>query len=169
MTASLIKTGVVLALFDMCSCASVPPARPLPALPPPVDLGTLLPPAPVPFSAGAHARRYPDMPIRQGQCGPGAPPGILVSPAVYAEQVAVDAQVVRLRREVEARDRLRVAERAGAQELERACRARVAELAAAIDRAERVSAWKALGILVGGIALGLVPGYLAGLFAATGR
>jgi hypothetical protein len=83
--------------------------------------------------------------------------------------VAVASEARRLRVENGALTRLRTTERAAAEELAGACRARAVQLQAEVVSAGRLSTWRAVGILVAGIALGLVPGYLAGQFAATGR
>ena len=135
-------------------CATRPAQ--IPTLPPPLDLGQLVGPAPGPFVAPPHVRRYPDTPIRTGQCRDVPGPGILVSPAVYAEQVASEAELVRLRREVEARERLRLAERAAAEDLEQACRARAAELEAG---AARSATWRGIVLFLAGGAIGLVTGF----------
>jgi hypothetical protein len=136
------------------ACASSPPPRPLAPLPPPVDLGTLIPPAPGPPHIPAHVRRYPDRAIRAGTCG--LPAGILVSPAVYAEGIWTASERKRLAVEAAALERVRVTERAAALELEQACRARVAELQAAVGRERRLSGWRAaalvgFGVLAGGV------------------
>ena len=153
---------LVLAVACTGSCATSPPPRPLPELPPPVDLGQLVGPGPAAFQAPAHVRRFPDKAIRAGQCGPGMPPGILMSPAVHAEQTAAVADARRLRAETEALHRLRTSERAAAEELSEACRQRVAELSAEAQRAGRLSTWKAVAVFVAGGVIGLVAGIATG-------
>jgi hypothetical protein len=101
--------------------------------------------------------RYPDAQVRRGQCA-GLPAGILVSPAVYAEQIAAAQDARRLRVEVGALERARQSERAAAERLEQACRARAAGLSAERDRAGRLSALRGgvlfvVGAVVGGLAV----------------
>jgi hypothetical protein len=155
----------VLAL-TLQACATTPPAPQLPALPPLVDLGTLLPPAPGPLAVPTHVRRYPEIPVRAGQCK-GLPPGILVSPAVYAEGIATAQDRRRLAVEVAALQRARGAEREAAGQLEAACRAKAAELAAAVVRERSLTGWKAAALLVAGGLAGFGVGFLwAGGFTA---
>jgi hypothetical protein len=140
------------------SCAT-PRAAPLPTLPPPIDLGALLEPAPPPLAVPAGARRYDERPIKAGQCGVGSPPGILVSPAVYAELVGATSDAKRLRLELAATDKVRRAERQAALDLETACRARAAELEVEVARAERLATWKVAAALVAGGLVGLATGF----------
>ncbi len=132
--------------FLSVGCASAPPAPP-PGLPPPMDIAALLPPAPPPPAIPLDIARYDDLRVRAKQC-PGLPAGILVSPAVYAEQLAVLSDRKRLRLELAATTRLRTEERRAAEALEQAYQARFAKLA----DAERWFRWKLLGAaLFGGV------------------
>jgi hypothetical protein len=142
-------------------CATSPPPHQLPALPPPIDLGALIPPARGPLVLPAHVRRYPDRAVRAGQCA-GLPPGILVSPAVYAEGIATATDRRRLAVEVAALGRARTAEREAAGRLEVACRVRVGELGQAVLAERALTGWKAGALLVAGGLVGFAVGFLAG-------
>jgi hypothetical protein len=145
--------GAALAAL-LLSCAH--PTSPPPALPPPLDLGALVPPAEPPLAVPPGARRYDDRPIRAGQCGAASPPGILVSPAVYAELHGAVSDARRLRVEAAALDKARQADRQAALDLEQGCRAQAAELQ---QRAAWSGTWRlAVGLVVGGL-VGLVAGY----------
>ena len=146
-----IRPTLLVALLAQ-ACATSPPARPLPALPPPIDVATLLDPAPEPLIVPAHIPRYPDVRVRKGDC-PGQPAGILVSPAVYAELHDRVSQGKRTAAELEALTRLRKEERAAAERLEVAYRERLAEAGA-----DGSTTWKtvAVGLFMG--AVGLIGG-----------
>lgn len=148
----------------LLGCASTPPARPLPPLPPPIDVGALIPPAPARLSIPSRVAHYPDRAVRAGTCG--LPAGILVSPAVYAEGIWTATDRKRLAVEAEVLHRLRVTERQAAVDLETACRARVAELGRQLERAERLSGWRAAALVGFGA---LVGGVVAVLARPTGR
>jgi hypothetical protein len=142
-------------LGSITACATAPSPAPLLELPPPIDVGTLVPPAPERIVVPPHVRRYDDTRVRAGQCA-GLPAGILVSPAVYAETLNDLATGKRLRLEVAALDRLRTAERAAADELQAACRARAAELGQEVEWERRLSTWKTIGVFVVGALVGAV-------------
>ena len=72
--------------------------------------------------------------------------------------MADSADAAALRKEVEARERLRVAERQAAEQLERDCRARVAQLTAA---GRWSGTWRAVVALLGGGLLGAAAGWVA--------
>jgi hypothetical protein len=146
-------------LGTIASCATSPRLAPLPALPPPLDLGSLVPPAPGPLQVPKGTRRYEEVAIRAGQCGVGMPPGILVSPAVYAEQLATASEAKRLRLEVAALERVRITERRAAADLKQACRARAAELEEQIESARRLSTVRAAALVVAGGLIGLLTGF----------
>src|SRR5579885_3165519 len=78
-----VKLAAVLCL--LASCATTAPLAPLPPRVGRVDVDTLVPPAPPRPPVPPGVERYPDRPIRPGDCGPGAPRGVLVSPAAYAD------------------------------------------------------------------------------------
>jgi hypothetical protein len=99
--------------------------------------------------------------VRAGQCA-GLPPGILVSPAVYAEGIATATDRRRLAVEVAALTRARTAEREAAGQLEAACRARVTELVGAVERERALTGWKAAALVVAGGLVGFAAGFLAG-------
>lgn len=146
---------VLVAITSYCvACASAPPAR-VPVLPPWTDVGQLVPPAPGPLVVPGNVARYPDTHVRRNQC-PGLPPGILVSPAVYAEQIATASDRKRLAVELDAYERLRLTERQAARELEQACRVRVTELAGQVATAARLAPWKLAGAFVLGVAAGVL-------------
>ncbi len=151
--------AALIALLLAQACATSPPVRPPPALPAPLDVATLVSPAPAPLVVPAHIPRYPDVRVRKGDC-PGLPAGILVSPAVYAELHDEVSQRKRLAGELAAMGKLRAAERAAAQGLERAYRQRVAELA----QYEGLT-WKVAAAL---LAVGVV-GLVGGAILAGGR
>jgi hypothetical protein len=143
----------------LMGCASTPPAR-IPVLPPLVDLATLVPPAPGPLVVPAHVPRYKSLAVRRGQC-PGLPPGILVSPAVYAESKDTADDRDRLVGEVAALERLRLAERAAALELEEACRARVVELAGEVQAAGTWTSLRGIVLFLAGVVIGGVTVYVS--------
>jgi len=121
-------------------CATAP----TPALPPRLELGSLLPPPPAPLDVPARVARYDDTHVRRNQC-PGLPAGILVSPAVYAEQVYALADRRRLKLEADALSRLHSEQRAAMEQLDAAHRARLAA-------EQRAVKWQvAVGILAGGL------------------
>lgn len=161
----LLSLGWILGVL-LSGCATTPPARPqLPPLPPPTDLGRLLPPAPAPVVIPSHVPRYPDTHVRAGRCT-GLPAGILVSPAAYARTNDLLADRQRLAVEVAALGRARTAEHQAAAELEQACRARAADLEQAVLAAGRVTSWKTAALLVAGGLVGFAGGFLfAGGFA----
>jgi hypothetical protein len=88
-------------------------------------------------------------------CARGSAPGC-PREYVYAETLADLQAGKRLKLEVAALDRLRTSERAAADELQAACRARVAELGAEVERAARLSTWKTIGVFVVGALVGAV-------------
>jgi len=143
---------MVLLLVLMLGCASTPATR-IPVLPPLVDLARLVPSAAVPLVVPANVPRYKSLAVRRGQC-PGLPPGILVSPAVYAENKDGLDDRDRLVAELAALDRLRLAERAAAVELEEACRARVVELAGEVEAAGRWTSLRGVVLFVVGVVIG---------------
>lgn len=138
---------LVVALLAL-GCAH-PPAPAMPRLPPQADLGKLLPPAPEPPEIPANVRRYEDKRVREGQC-PGLPPGILLSPAVYAEQLVIASERKRLRIEVAALHRLYAEERAAAEALELAYQARFQQMSAR----EGTLAWRVMAVFGAGVLIG---------------
>jgi hypothetical protein len=143
----------------LMGCASTPPAR-IPVLPPLVDLTTLVQPAPAPLVVPPDVPRYRSVAVRRGQC-PGLPPGILVSPAVYAEHKDGLDDRDRLVAEVVALERLRLAERAAAVELEAVCRARVADLAKEVQAAGTWTSLRGIVLFLSGVLIGGVTVYVS--------
>ncbi len=133
-------------------CASSVKSVSLPVLPPPIDIGTLVP-APEPFAVPAHVARYPDTRVSRAQC-PGLPAGILVSPAAYAEQIHVGLDRNRLRAETRALEQLRTSERQAATELAETCRARAGELAGEVEAARRWMSLRGAVLFVAGALVG---------------
>jgi hypothetical protein len=142
------RSFVGIALLAGIGCATSPPG-PLPKLPPPVDVGTLLEPAPAAPEIPPHVARYDDVRVRKGAC-PGLPAGILLSPAVYAEQTWALAERKRLRLELAALTRLRSEERAAAEALEQAYQARFSAMA----QQDRLLTWRMVTVLGVGVLLG---------------
>ena len=149
--------------YVTAACATARPAPPPPVLSPAVEVGDLLAqlPPPTPLVVPQNLPRYPDTPVRTGRC-PGLPPGILVSEPVYAELHNNLAQAVRIRREAEVLLRLRVEERAAAEDLLAAQRDYQVSLEHELARATRWGWWRlGVGVAVGAGAM-LAASWAAG-------
>jgi hypothetical protein len=155
----LVFGSAFVLLSAVLACASTPSTR-IPVLPPLVDLTTLVRPAPGPLVVPPDVPRYRSVAVRRGQC-PGLPPGILVSPAVYAENKDGLDDRQRLLTEVGALERLRLAERAAALELEEACRARVVELAGEVQAAGTWTSLRGIVLFLAGVVIGGVTVYVS--------
>jgi hypothetical protein len=144
--AVVLVAWVALLAWLSTGCATTLPP-PVPPLPPPMDIGQILPPAPGPLVVPRNVLRYKDIQVRRGQCR-DLPPGVLVSPAEYAEQLDLLADRKRLRLELAATTRLRTEERKDALALEQAYQARFRQLEQVYQR----KVWK-LVVVAGGAAL----------------
>lgn len=147
----------ILLLAILALGCATPPAPPMPRLPPPADLGKLLPPAPDPLRVPLTVRRYEDQRVRAGQC-PGLPPGILVSPAVYAEQLIALSDRKRLVIETAALHRLYAEERQIAEGLEQAYQARLL----AMQAREGTLVWRVMAVFGAGVVLGWLASVAVG-------
>jgi hypothetical protein len=136
-----VRAGPLLLLLAV-GCASTAQRKPLPALPPLVQLGELLPPA-VPAPRKGKLERYPDTPVDPGECK-NLPGGILVSDASYDELTEAVIDRRRFRLESDTLLRLRNEEYRIALRIEEAYVARVALLERELAAEQRGSRWKYL-------------------------
>jgi hypothetical protein len=136
-----VRAGQLLLLLAV-GCASTAQRKPLPALPPLVQLGELLPPKTAPPRKGK-LERYPDTPVDPGECK-GLPGGILVSDASYDEltEAVIERRLLRL--ETDTLLRLRNEEYQIALRIEEAYVDRVAALERELAAEQQGSKWKYL-------------------------
>lgn len=152
-----------LVLLTVASCATVPPVT-LPPRPPAVDLSAVVPPVPKPEPIPTTVARYPDRAVHGGEF-PGLPRGILVSPAVYAEQVEVIGERDRLARENEALRQLVDALQVSGGQFADQAEAAAHQLEQRALTAERWGPWK----FWGGVAVGAAVMVGAAWVAGRGR
>jgi hypothetical protein len=143
-TGAVFVAGGLTLLFLLFGCATAPPP---PAMPPRVDVETLVPPAAPPVDV-SKLTRYPDVVLDDGSCS--LPLGVLVSPAAYAEGVELLSERRRLDAENVALRSLRREERDAADSLQRAATALANEDA----RQRTLRPW----LIAGGFIIGVLAG-----------
>jgi hypothetical protein len=154
--------AAVVALVLAGACASTGGKRPLPTIPPPVDVEANLPLRRPPVPVSPRAKIFPTENVGPTRC-PGLPEGLLVSEVIFAQLLDAVSERDRLRAETEALRKARTQERAICLEAEQALLGRVAAVEQQLEAQQRKDAWKAGAAFVLG---GLVV--LLSAFAAQG-